>query len=100
MLSTDGLRGIDGVKVYESYGGNVIFNLCDMPSYELSGILSENDICTRGGLHCAPSAHKKLGTLDRGVVRASFSIMNSSDEIEYFLKTMRGISQKHKRSVL
>ena len=77
----------------------MIFNLWDMPSYELSGILDENDICTRGGLHCAPSAHIKLGTLDRGVVRVSFSIMNSSDEIEYFLKIMRGISEKYRRNI-
>lgn len=99
MLTINGLQRIDGVKVYESNGGNVIFNLWDMPSYELSGILDENDICTRGGLHCAPSAHIKLGTLDRGAVRVSFSIMNSSDEIEYFLKIMRGISEKYRRNI-
>ena len=96
MLVTEGLRGMAGVTLYKSYGGNVIFNLWDMPSHTLAGILDENDIYTRGGLHCAPSAHIKLGTLDRGAVRVSFSIMNTGDEAEYFLRVMRRISEKYK----
>ena len=35
---------MDGVTLYESYGGNVIFNLWDMSSHKLAGILDENDI--------------------------------------------------------
>lgn len=94
-LTAEGMRGTAGVTLYESYGGNVIFNLWDMTSHKLAGILDENDICTRGGLHCAPSAHIKLGTLDRGVVRVSFSILNTIDEVEYFVRTVRRISEKY-----
>ncbi len=94
-LTMEGLRGTEGITLYESYGGNVIFNLWDMTSHRLAGILDENDICTRGGLHCAPSAHIKLGTLERGVVRVSFSILNTVDEVEHFLHTVRRISEKY-----
>lgn len=95
VLMMGDLRGMEGVTLYESYGGNVIFNLWDMPSHKLAGILDENDIYTRGGLHCAPSAHIKLGTLERGVVRVSFSILNTVDEVEHFLRTIRRISEKY-----
>ena len=94
-LTAEGMRGTAGVTLYDSYGGNVIFNLWDITSHKLAGILDENDICTRGGLHCAPSAHIKLGTLDRGVVRVSFSILNTVDEVEYFVRTVRRISEKY-----
>ena len=96
MLTAEGLRGIEGVTLYKSYGGNVIFNIRDMPSHTLAAILNENDVYTRGGLHCAPTAHIKLGTLDRGTVRVSFSIMNTADEVEHFLKIMKRISEKYK----
>ncbi len=95
MLTTEGLRGIEGVALYKSYGGNVIFNLWDMSSHTLAEILNENDIYTRGGLQCAPSAHIKLGTLNRGAVRVSFSIMNTGDEVEHFLKIIKRISEKY-----
>lgn len=44
----------------------------------------ENDfgILTRCGLHCAPLAHKTLGTYPQGTVRFSFGYYNTMDEVE------------------
>lgn len=44
--------------------------------------LSEQEICVRSGLHCAPLAHESAGTLRSGTVRMSFSPFNTHKEIE------------------
>ena len=39
-------------------------------------------ILTRCGLHCAPLAHRNLGTFPRGAVRFSFGHWNTEEEVE------------------
>jgi cysteine desulfurase family protein len=39
-------------------------------------------IVTRSGLHCAPLAHKALGTFPQGAVRFSFGYANTEDEVD------------------
>jgi len=53
---------------------------------------SQYGICTRVGLHCAPWAHRSFGTFPEGTVRASLSIFNNDDEIEYFLEALGKIA--------
>ena len=43
---------------------------------------SEYNIMTRVGLHCAPSAHKTLGTYPEGTIRFSFGYSNTLSEID------------------
>jgi cysteine desulfurase family protein len=45
-------------------------------------LLSDYNIITRVGLHCAPNAHKTLGTFPQGTVRFSFSSFNTPDDIK------------------
>jgi selenocysteine lyase/cysteine desulfurase len=45
--------------------------------------LSDHGICTRAGLHCAPIAHRTLGT-GGDALRLSFSAMNTAAELETF----------------
>lgn len=49
------------------------------------------NIQTRSGLHCAPSAHKTLGTFPNGTVRFSFGHFNSVEDINYVLESIRNI---------
>jgi selenocysteine lyase/cysteine desulfurase len=42
----------------------------------------EYGIMTRCGLHCAPNAHKILGTYPKGTVRFSFGAFNTPQEID------------------
>lgn len=42
----------------------------------------EFGILTRCGLHCAPAAHKTLGTFPRGAVRFSFGYATAGEEID------------------
>ena len=41
----------------------------------------EYDILVRVGLHCAPMAHKTLGTYPDGTVRLSMGYFNTPDDI-------------------
>ncbi|MBR6743928.1 MAG: aminotransferase class V-fold PLP-dependent enzyme [Clostridia bacterium] len=45
--------------------------------------LSDHGICTRAGLHCAPIAHRTLGT-GGDALRISFSVMNTPAEVDAF----------------
>ncbi len=56
-----------------------------MVAFELE---SEYGIMTRVGLHCAPMAHKSLGTYPQGTVRIAFSASNTKDEIDVLLKAL------------
>lgn len=58
-------------------------------AYELD---SEYGIMTRVGLHCAPSAHKTLGTFPAGTIRFSFGPENSVEELDTALKALAEIT--------
>ena len=49
---------------------------------------SEYGIMTRVGLHCAPVAHKSLGTYPQGTVRIAFSASNTKEEIDVLLEAL------------
>ncbi|MEG0354828.1 MAG: aminotransferase class V-fold PLP-dependent enzyme, partial [Lachnospiraceae bacterium] len=46
-------------------------------------------IMTRVGLHCAPMAHKSLGTYPHGTVRFAFSTFNTKEEIDICIHALR-----------
>jgi selenocysteine lyase/cysteine desulfurase len=48
-------------------------------------------IRTRCGLHCAPSAHKTLGTFPQGTVRFSPGHFNSEADIEKAVTAVRKV---------
>ena len=61
-----------------------------------SGVLTftlaeEYDICTRTGAHCAPLMHEALGTQKDGLVRFSFSYLNTLEEIHEAAAALRSI---------
>lgn len=73
--------------------GIASFSCEGIASEEFAGILSDRyDIAVRGGLHCAPLAHKALGTFDCGLVRASFSPDQGLKEADFFVNTLKEIS--------
>ena len=60
---------------------------------ELAQVAYELDrrygIMTRVGLHCAPSAHKTLGTYPTGTIRFSFGWWNTPQEVDCALRALR-----------
>jgi cysteine desulfurase/selenocysteine lyase len=59
-------------------------------SGELGYLLEENyGILSRTGLHCAPHAHRSIGTFPQGTVRFSLSFFNTEEEIDFALKALQ-----------
>ena len=48
-------------------------------------------IQTRGGLHCAPSAHMTLGTYPTGTIRFSFGWWNTPEDVDKALEALKEI---------
>lgn len=65
------------------------FNIRGMSSEQTAELLSESGFAVRGGLHCAPFAHRALKTLDTGAVRVSVSAFNRPSHIDLFLKVIQ-----------
>ncbi|MDE6274063.1 MAG: aminotransferase class V-fold PLP-dependent enzyme [Clostridiales bacterium] len=89
----EGLKRLDDYTAYfqPNSVGIAAFAHKRLSSEEVAGILDEYGIAVRGGLHCAPLAHKALGTYPSGLVRASFSPFQGMREVDILLKTLRAI---------
>jgi cysteine desulfurase family protein len=63
--------------------GVVLVNIRGIDSSDLASRLdSEFGIAVRPGYHCAPLAHKTIGTYGKGAVRFSLSFFNTMKDIE------------------
>lgn len=92
----EGLSAMPGVTLYgpareADRAGIVSFNVEDLSSAQVSDALAQRDIAVRGGLHCASGAHRFLGTLRRGAVRASVGHANTFEEVDAFLAAVRDL---------
>lgn len=54
----------------------------------------EYGIMTRVGMHCAPNAHRVLGTYPGGTLRFSFGYFNTEDEVAYTLRALESIIKR------
>ncbi len=92
LLLEKRLSEIPGVRVLapEKRGsGTVSFVVDGMNPSDIGFVLDQAfDIAVRTGLHCAPLAHKTLGTFPEGTVRVSPGFSTTSEEIEYFVKSV------------
>ncbi|MBQ6820455.1 MAG: aminotransferase class V-fold PLP-dependent enzyme [Clostridium sp.] len=89
------LRNINNIILYESesninnHTSCVSFNSPLMDTAELSFTL-DNDfsIKNRSGLHCAPLAHKTIGSFPSGTIRLSLSYFNTIEDIKYTIDSI------------
>jgi len=90
-----GLEELPRVQLYrpEIRGtGAVSFNVAHLNPGDLGHLLDAGfDIAVRTGLHCAPLAHKALGSFPAGSVRVAPGYFNTRDHIEQFLNAMRSL---------
>ncbi|MCX8023178.1 MAG: aminotransferase class V-fold PLP-dependent enzyme [Syntrophorhabdaceae bacterium] len=97
----DGLKGIEGVMLYgvddpSRRTGTVSFNIRGVSPSDISSELDEKyRIMVRPGLHCAPSAHRTIGTFPQGTVRFSFGFFNTEEEILYGIKAIEEIAKTY-----
>jgi cysteine desulfurase family protein len=93
-----GLSAIDGVRVFGPPPGVpraavVSFTVGDCDSGEVAHSLErEYGIACRGGLHCAPWAHRTIGTLATGTVRFSPGCFTSKDDIAAAFSAVRSVA--------
>ncbi len=88
----EGLKATGDVVPYSEPNacGIVSFAHKRLPSEEVAMRLSEREnIAVRGGLHCAPLAHRSLGTFPDGLVRASFSPFQTAREVRALLAAVK-----------
>lgn len=61
---------------------------------ELSMMLDTSfDIAVRGGLHCAPYAHRSVGSFPHGTLRISPGPFTTQDDIENLLRALESITE-------
>lgn len=87
------LQKIPHIIVYPPKSDNFVpvlsFNVRDTDCVRVSERLSDRfGICTRAGLHCAPLAHRKIGTENTGTVRVSLCSLNTLGDIKKFLNAV------------
>lgn len=88
----DGVRMI-GTRRTEQRVGVVAVDFLRQDNAEAADRLErEFGILTRCGMHCAPAAHKTLGTFPRGVVRFSVGYSTTEAEINAALSAIRAIA--------
>ncbi|GHS85087.1 cysteine desulfurase [Synergistales bacterium] len=91
------LRRARGVTLYglpdmsENRLSVFAFNVSARDNGILAGRLADAGFDTRPGLHCAPLAHRTLGSFPEGSLRVSIGYFNTKDEIEAFWDCLEGI---------
>lgn len=95
----NGLTHVKNVKLcgtcdIEKRVGVISLDFANIDNADASRLLDEKfNILTRCGLHCAPSAHKTLGTYPRGTVRFSIGYANTPHDIDDALCAIEQISK-------
>ena len=96
--TAEGLAGLPGVEVFAlpegaAQAGVLSFRIPGRDAEAVGGALAERGIAVRAGLHCAPLAHRTVGTLDTGTVRVSFSTFNTLREADTLVQAVEDISK-------
>ena len=94
MHLLSGLLSIDGITVHgdKSEKRNAAISISAKTKDNAilaERLLEHHQIETRVGLHCAPSAHKVLGTYPEGTIRLSPGPFTESFEIDETLRAIR-----------
>jgi cysteine desulfurase family protein len=99
-LFLQGIGAVDGVKIYGLKDASrriavVSFNIRGIDPAKAALELDERfGIMSRSGIHCAPSAHKTIGTFPAGTVRFSFSYFNTVEEINQAVDAVRSLANQ------
>ena len=95
----EGLRAVDGVRIFGSAPrpetGVISFRI-DGVDVALTGILLDEShgIAVRTGLHCAPAAHRAIGSFPEGTVRVSLGPFNTEADVAALVSAVRDIAAR------
>ena len=99
------ITGLQAVPEITVYGGldatrqtaTVSFNVTGLEPSEVGLRLDEEyGVMCRVGLHCAPAAHRTIGTFPTGTVRFGLSYFNTLEEVEMALNAVREIAKNNR----
>ena len=94
----DGLAEVAGVTVHgprdpERQVATVSVSIEGWEPIDLGAALDSSfGICVRPGLHCAPLAHRTIGTFPQGTVRLSPGPFTTEDEIDQAVAALRALT--------
>ena len=89
VLGRRGLEGRTGVVSIQTLGQDLA-----RAAFRLD---RDFGIMTRVGLHCAPAAHKTLGTFPAGTIRFSFGWWNTAEDVAAALEALEKILTRPER---
>ncbi len=90
-----GLSDIPGLTIHgrsddSNHIGVLSFTIRGVDNGELAARLDrERGICVRAGLHCAPAAHRRIGTFPDGTIRIGVGPFNTESHIDALVDAMR-----------
>jgi selenocysteine lyase/cysteine desulfurase len=96
----EGLLNIKNVVIYGTKSSNLMTSTISINSSRINnaelGYILDNDygIMTRTGLHCAPLAHKTIGSFPQGTLRFSFGPFNELNDINYAINSLYNILER------
>ena len=95
----EGLSQIPGIEVFrdrigDAQAGVISFRAEGRDCEELCERLGDMGCAMRAGLHCAPLAHRTVGTLKTGTVRFSPSAFNTSQQVVQFAQILQRTIRK------
>jgi cysteine desulfurase family protein len=99
MMLLEGLANINGVKIYGTpNAGNslaiVSFTIKGKKVSEVGFRLDDEfEIMARVGLHCAPAAHRTIGSFPEGTVRFSPGIFTTTENVKQTLKAVQKVTR-------
>jgi cysteine desulfurase / selenocysteine lyase len=99
----EGLKRVPGLRIYgpediRSRIATVSFNVSGLSPSDIAFRLErEFGILCRPGLHCAPAAHRTIGTFPQGTVRFSLGAFNSEEDILSAINAVSVISRNGKK---
>jgi len=94
------LKKIEGIRIYgprdaKKQAAVISINIGDEDSSEISYVLDKAfDIAVRSGLHCAPLAHRTMGTFDQGTVRFSMGYFNTKEDVYKAVDALKHICEE------
>ncbi|MBF0714828.1 aminotransferase class V-fold PLP-dependent enzyme [Gemelliphila palaticanis] len=93
------LKDIEQITFYGDFSkpktAVVSFNFKGVASSDVAEVLAEQyNIAVRAGTHCAPLMHEHFGTENQGIIRFSFSSMNTEEEIDYAINAIKEIASE------
>lgn len=102
QLAYEGLSNINGIEFYVPYPSINLFtpvlsfNIQGLSSDAVAEFLNKDNIAVRAGLHCAPSAHNRIGTSQTGTVRISTAYFNTYQDINALVRAISLIKKSNK----